>query len=293
HDPTGNLFENFRVLAHRRAHFSLGQSVRAGKVQFEGIHANVLTALDNFRPRVAIVFLHDRRDENAVGMLVFALFEFVEPDVELAIADKLDVLPADNVLAIRCVELRVTRRDVDHFRGVEADRFRDDRAPTFAERAGDDVEICPGRAGSDHERVWQFQSIDGGSECWHNVLLCKIAPFIVLSDEIRYKMAGYSLPDPGHRLVRESDERADGKFEMLFFSVFDLVVADAAQALNEHHDRWNSSARDFGCVVQRTGRQPMWIRARFRNRGVSHSDQLIVEPDRLESPNYLPGRTAT
>ena len=35
------------ILAHRRAHLALGQSVRAGKVQLERIDARVLTTLDD------------------------------------------------------------------------------------------------------------------------------------------------------------------------------------------------------------------------------------------------------
>jgi hypothetical protein len=37
---------------------------------------------------------------------------------------------------------------------------------------------------------------------------------------------------------------------MLFFRVFDLVVTDAVQALDEHHDGGDAGARDFGGVVQ-------------------------------------------
>src|SRR5947209_3740505 len=54
------------------------------------------------------------------------------------------------------------------------------------------------------------------------------------------KMSGRDLPDPGHRLVRELIERRDRQLEMFFFSVFDLIVTDAAQALHEHHDSWHS-----------------------------------------------------
>ena len=58
--------------------------MRAGKVQLERIHANILTALDDLGPRILVIFLHDRRDEHAVGKLIFALLEFIEPDVERA-----------------------------------------------------------------------------------------------------------------------------------------------------------------------------------------------------------------
>ena len=54
------------ILAHRRAHLAFGQTVRAGEIQFERIHARVLAALDDFDPRVLAIFLHDGRDEHAV-----------------------------------------------------------------------------------------------------------------------------------------------------------------------------------------------------------------------------------
>jgi hypothetical protein len=44
---------------------------------------------------------------------------------------------------------------------------------------------------------------------------------------------------------------------MLFFCVLDLVVADAVQALHEHHDGRNAGARDFGSVVEGAGRKAM------------------------------------
>ena len=87
------------ILAHRRAHLPLGQAVRAGEVQLERIDAGVLAALDDLDPGVLVVLLHDRGDQHAVGVLVFALLEFVEPDLEPPIADQLDVFPADDLLA--------------------------------------------------------------------------------------------------------------------------------------------------------------------------------------------------
>ncbi len=54
---------------------------------------------------------------------------------------------------------------------------------------------------------------------------------------------------PTGGFVRQAVERNDGLFQMLFLRVFDFVVADAAQRLREHHDRWHSRARYFGGVV--------------------------------------------
>ena len=43
-------------------------------------------------------------------------------------------------------ELGVARRDVDDLGGIEADSFRDDRAPSFAESVRDHTQVCSGRA---------------------------------------------------------------------------------------------------------------------------------------------------
>ena len=51
---------------------------------------------------------------------------------------------------------------------------------------------------------------------------------------------------------------------MFFFRVLDFVVADAVQALNEHHHGRNAGAGDFRGVMQRTGRQSMGVARRFR-----------------------------
>ena len=63
--PT-DFLEDLRILAHRRAHFALGQAVRAGEIQLERIDARVLAALDDLDPGVLVIFLHDRGDEDAV-----------------------------------------------------------------------------------------------------------------------------------------------------------------------------------------------------------------------------------
>ena len=73
HHPAADFFEDLGILAHRRAHLALGQAVRAGEVQLEGIDAGVLAALDDLDPGVLVVLLHDRGDEDAVGVRVLAL----------------------------------------------------------------------------------------------------------------------------------------------------------------------------------------------------------------------------
>ena len=54
HHPAADFFQDVRVLAHGRAHLALGQSVRAGEIQFERIDARVLAALDDLDPRVLV-----------------------------------------------------------------------------------------------------------------------------------------------------------------------------------------------------------------------------------------------
>jgi hypothetical protein len=61
--------------------------------------------------------------------------------------------------------------------------------------------------------------------------------------------AGAGL-DPSHRLVGQLIESDDGLLEIFFLGVFDFVVADAVEALDEHHDGGDAGARDFGGVVK-------------------------------------------
>lgn len=56
---------------------------------------------------------------------------------------------------------------------------------------------------------------------------------------------------PLDRLVGEAIEGGHAHLDMLFLRVLDLVVADAMQALDKHHDRRHAGARDFGGIVQR------------------------------------------
>jgi hypothetical protein len=44
---------------------------------------------------------------------------------------------------------------------------------------------------------------------------------------------------------------------VLLFRVLDLVVGDAVEALDEHHDRGDAEAGDFGGVVERAGGEAM------------------------------------
>lgn len=118
----------------------------AGKIALEGIDAGGLAAVDDFDPGVLAVLLHDRGDEDAVGIFVFDLFELIEPGIEGAVADELDVFPADDFVRIGRSQAAVAGLNVDDLGGVEADCFADDGAPAFIEGLADDVGIRAGRA---------------------------------------------------------------------------------------------------------------------------------------------------
>ena len=60
------------------------------------------------------------------------------------------------------------------------------------------------------------------------------------------------MSDPLHRLIGQLVERCHTHLEMLFFGVFDLVVANPVQALHEHHHGRHSGTRDFRGVMQRS-----------------------------------------
>ncbi len=150
--PAADLDEDVGVLAHGGAHFSLGQAVGAGEVEFETVHPGGLAALHELDPGVLVELLHDGGDERAGGLGVLAAFELVLPEFEGAVADELDVFPADDLAAER-VGFGVARGDVDDLGGVEADGLGDDGAPALAEGAVDDGEVRAGGAGADHEGV--------------------------------------------------------------------------------------------------------------------------------------------
>src|SRR6267378_1924795 len=60
-----------------------------------------------------------------------------------------------------------------------------------------------------------------------------------------------------YRLPCKLVERRDTHLEVLFLRVFDFVVADAVETLDEHHDGRHAGAGDFGGIVERTGGKTM------------------------------------
>jgi hypothetical protein len=45
--------------------------MRAGEIQFEGVHPSIMATLDDLAPRVLVVFLHHRCDQDPLGMFTF------------------------------------------------------------------------------------------------------------------------------------------------------------------------------------------------------------------------------
>src|SRR3989442_342725 len=136
--------------------------MRAGEVELKRVYPRRLRALDDLHPRILVVFLHDRGDDDAAGVFVLELLELIDPDLERAVGDQLDVLPAINLLRFLGTQTGIARRNVDDFRSIETDGLGHHRAPAFIERLADDVSIGPRWAGADDEWVGQFQAIDGG-----------------------------------------------------------------------------------------------------------------------------------
>ena len=95
--------------------------------------------------------------------------------------------------------------------------------------------------------------------------------------------------NPPHRLLREFIKRGDAEFEVFFLRVLDLVVADAVQALNEHHHGRHTRRRDFGGVVQRPAWQAMRLTPKaFGDGFVAQRDEIVVEWARRDLPETFP-----
>ena len=76
---------------------------------------------------------------------------------------------------------------------------------------------------------------------------------------------------------------------MLFLRVLDLVVADAAEALDKHHDGRHPGAGGLGRVVKRAGRQPVRFPAGLPDGRVAKADEVLVEEDGLDLSDPFPG----
>ena len=69
---------------------------------------------------------------------------------------------------------------------------------------------------------------------------------------------------------------------MFFLRVLDLVVADAVEALDEHHNGGDGEAGDFGGVVEGAGGEAMRDGAGLGDGFVAEGDEIGVEEDRFD-----------
>jgi hypothetical protein len=76
---------------------------------------------------------------------------------------------------------------------------------------------------------------------------------------------------------------------MFLFCVFNFVVADAVEALDEHHHGGNPGGGDFGGVVEGAGREAMDLAAGFADGFVAERDEFFVERARGDLPKAFPG----
>ena len=81
---------------------------------------------------------------------------------------------------------------------------------------------------------------------------------------------------------------SDGEAEMLFAGVFDFVVRDAAEGLDEHHDGGDAGAGDFGGVVERAGGEADGFFGDIDDGFAAEGDEVGVEGDGLDGPGVGP-----
>jgi len=96
------------------------------------------------------------------------------------------------------------------------------------------------------------------------------------------------LENPGDGFGGQPVEGLNAESQVVFASVFDFVVADAAQGLYEEHDRGNAGARDFGGVVERAGGHAMRRGGNFADSLFAKIEQRGMEGDGLDVPDARP-----
>src|SRR3954449_6138233 len=94
-----------------------------------------------------------------------------------------------------------------------------------------------------------------------------------------------SARDASDRLLGEPVEREHGELDVLLPRVLELRVREAAQALDEEHDRRDAGAGALGGVVERAAWEAVRRAGDFANRLVGELEQLVVEQDRLDVPD--------
>ena len=90
--------------------------------------------------------------------------------------------------------------------------------------------------------------------------------------------------DPLEGFEGEAFVGGDGKAEMFFAGVFDLVVGDAAEGLDEHHDGGDAGASDFGGVVERAGGEADRFAGDIDDGFAAEGDEVGVEGDGFDGP---------
>src|SRR5262245_17053459 len=101
-------------------------------------------------------------------MSVLDMLELVDPRLKWAVADELDVLPADDLVGAGGTQAPVARLYVDYLGGVEADGLAYHRAPAFIERSANHVGIGTRRPRADNEGIGEFQAVNDGTKIGHD-----------------------------------------------------------------------------------------------------------------------------
>lgn len=140
----------------------------ARHVQLKSIHADILTTLHNFHPSRLVVFFHNRCDQHTIWKAILKLFKFIDPDVETAVANQLDVFPAVDFLRLSAAQPPVPGLYVDDLIGIQAHCLTNDSSPAFVKSLTDNVRVCTRRPRSDHERIRKSQSVYSGTKTCHD-----------------------------------------------------------------------------------------------------------------------------
>src|SRR6266508_1031948 len=148
------------MLAHFRAHLALGHSVWTGKVQLESVDACVLDHARQFLPAVLVKLFHDRSNENMLWILFFDLTKLIQPDIDRAIRNELNVFKTDDLARRFRTQFAITRYHIYNLGRFQANRLRDSAAPPGVIRLGDHARVRARRAGAQQKRVREGHSVD-------------------------------------------------------------------------------------------------------------------------------------
>src|SRR5215212_8094813 len=148
------------MLSHLRSHLAFGHAVRAREVELESIDASVLDHASQLLPAALFILLHDRGDQDMVWIIFLDLSKLVEPDVDWAIGDQLDVLKTYDFACGSGAEFSVTRNNIHDLRRFETDSFSDSATPAGIVRLGQHASICSRRSRTQHKRIGKLYAVD-------------------------------------------------------------------------------------------------------------------------------------